>query len=122
MPVTTRSQTKARRLAQEARCQIFKARIVNPKKPDFQFITTTNKYKDIIACLHHGRATTKEQISFKQSSITFQIYFDYTFAYDYSNGLYDSIFLGFKFIKSDNTAISDNDKEILINLVKQYYL
>lgn len=118
MPVTTRSQTKARRLAQEAKYQLFKT----SKKPDFQFITTTNKYKDIIACLHHGRATTKEQISFKQSSITFQIYFDYTFAYDYSNGLYDSIFIGFEFIKSDNTAISDNDKEILINLVKQYYL
>lgn len=114
MPAVTRSQTKAKRLPIEAT-------ILNPKKNDFLFITTTNKYKDIIHCLHHGRATTKEQISFKKASINYQVNFDYTFAYDYSNGLYDSIFLGFKFIKSDNTAVSDNDKEILINLVKQYY-
>ena len=121
MPVTTRSQTKARRLAQEARCQLFKATMVIPKKPDFEFITTTNKYKDIISCLNHGRATTKEQICFKQSSITFQVNFNYSFSYDYSNGLHNSNLFEFKFIKSDNTTITDNEKEILIKLVKQHY-
>lgn len=121
----TRSQTKARR-EREAQCHLMSTKTQNatqlvPEKSTFELVSSTNKFKDIIECLHHGRATTKEQVCFRQSSITYQILFDYTFAYEYSNGLYDSIFIGFKFIKSDNTTISDSEKEILTKLVKQYY-
>lgn len=121
----TRSQTQARR-EREAQGYLVSTKTQNatqlvPEKSTFEFVSSTNKYKDIIQCLHYGRATTKEQVCFRQSSITFQILFDYTFAYEYSNGLYDSIFIGFKFIKSDNTPISDREKEILTNLVKQHY-
>lgn len=124
----TRSQTKARRekeaqgqlAATKLQKEIPKTQLV-PEKSTFDLVSSTNKYKDIIECLHHGRATTKETMIFKKGSSNYQVNFDYTFDYEYSNGLYYSIFNGLQFIKSDNTTISDSEKEILTNLVKQYY-
>jgi len=135
MPAVTRSQTKARREAVQrylpSRLPKLQKEIPKtqnsmqlvPEKSTFELVSSTNTYKDIfrIASLHYGRATTKETMIFKKESSYYQVHFDYTFAYGYSNGLYDSIFNGLKFIKSDNTTISDSEKEILLKLVKQYY-
>jgi len=131
MPVVTRSQTKARREAvqiylpspklQKEIPKTQNSMQLVPEKSTFQLVFSTNKYKHIIACLHYGRATTKETMIFKKGSSNYQVNFDYTFAPEYSNGLYDSIFLGLRYIKSDNTPVSDDEKEILLKLLKQYY-
>jgi len=53
----------------------------------FTVVSSSEIYKFIISCLDKGRATTKETLVLQKNGVEFQVQFNLSFTYDYSNGM-----------------------------------
>ena len=53
----------------------------------YTLISTTEIYKNVIQYLDNGRATTPENIVLQKNGIKFEVEFNYSFTYDWSNGV-----------------------------------
>lgn len=133
MPVTTRSQRRAIMQAYQeeaikamaktnAKTELPKQKQINTLNSNFSIISSTTKYKDIIACLDHGRVKTMEKIIMKKGATTFEINFKYCFSYDWSNGLHNvDEPQEIKIVKTDGTIVTDNEKSFILFVIKRTY-
>lgn len=129
MPVTTRSQRRAIMQANQdaaikakAKTELPKQKQINTLNSNFSIISSTTKYKDIIACLHHGRVKTMEKIIMKKGATTFEINFKYCFSYDWSNGLHNvDEPQEIQIVKTDGTIVTDNEKSFILFVIKRTY-
>lgn len=87
----------------------------------FTIISISNKYKDIVDCLDHGRATTREVIILEKNKVTFEVYFNYSFTYDYSNGINADEPRITKIAKSTGNEPTAAEKGVIEYIIKQNY-
>lgn len=87
----------------------------------FKVLSASKKFKDIVECLHHGSATTREIIVLSKSNVQFDIHFSYSFTYDHSNGLIADKPVITNIIKSDGNNATEKEISIIEYFIKQNY-
>ena len=87
----------------------------------FNVINSSNKFKEIVDCLDHGRATTREVIVLEKGKTQFEVNFNFSFTYDRSNGIVADKPIITKISKSNGKDATEAEKNMIISYIEQNY-
>jgi hypothetical protein len=88
---------------------------------ELKIISSSNKFKDIIECLDHGRGMTREIIKLEKGKIEIEISFNFGFYYDRSNGILADEPILTKISKSNGKEISESEKTQIKSFIQENY-
>ena len=87
---------------------------------EYTLISTTEIYKNVIQYLDNGRATTPENIVLQKNGIKFEVDFNYSFTYDWSNGVIADE-PEFDVTKSDGKDVTDDELSDIEEIIREIY-